>query len=378
MDFQTASARFSSSDSRDNAKAAVAKIKADLAGFPVAALLFFASPSSYDSATLAAEMHAAFPGAKTFGCSASGELHNGMPEEGTVTAMAFSPNVFETLELVGCERIDADPGVVQKSFAELGRRLGRDVRHLDYRQYFGFILVDGLSMAMERIMDRIGEGTDITFLGGCAGDEMKFEKTMVYAEGCAYDNGAVIAIMKPRGKWGFIKTQSIVPTHTVLTATKVEEEKNVVWEFDGKPAVEAYAEAIGVPVADISAQNFATYPLALMADGEPFIRSAATLVDGGGIRMYLRPIPGMRYTVAKVKDLVADTAKAVENKCRELGGISALVNVTCVLRELQIKQDDVAAAHRDIFSGFPSTGFFSFGEIYIGVVNQTATMVVFG
>jgi hypothetical protein len=112
-----------------------------------------------------------------------------------------------------------------------------------------------------------------------------------------------------------------------------------------------------------------------MAAGQPFIRSIATPVDGGGLRLYLRPALGLRYVIGEAKDIIPETRADVEAKRLEMGGISAIVNVCCILRKLQLARDDAVEAHRQVFAGFPSTGFFSFGEIFIGLVNQTATMV---
>ena len=377
MDYLVTEAEFDCGDAAKNAAGALTKIKRDLADFPVAVLLYFASPK-YEPHALAAGMKDAFPGALTFGCSSSGELSNGVMRRGSVAAMAFSPAVFETAVAIGAGSIDDDPEAANKMLAEMEKRLGTSVRDLDFRKYFGFALIDGVSLSMEAIMERVGELTDVIFTGGCAGDDGQFEKTMVFCDGVAHDNGAVLALLKPRGRFDFLKTQSLVPTETVLTATAVDSVHNVIYEFDGKPAAQAYADAMGVPVSGMSAENFAAFPLAMMAGGEPFVRNVATVVPKNGVRLHTRPFEGMRYTVTRVVDLMDDTAKALEEKRRELGGISAVINVNCLFRDLQVRANHQCERFGALFKDFPCIGFSSYGEIYIGVANQTATMVVFG
>ncbi|MDR1519772.1 MAG: FIST C-terminal domain-containing protein [Planctomycetota bacterium] len=377
MDYRSVGGVFTSSDPGENAREAVGRLRAGLADFPVGALLFFAPPSSCDSRLLAAGIRDAFPEAKTFGCSGAGVIHDGMLLDNAFTAMAFSAGVFETLEIAAVGGIDSNPLALDQALGDLRTRLGRDLLDLDYREYLGFVLIDGLSSSMEPIMNRIGDLTNILFTGGCAGDELKFEKTLVYANGQVYENGMVIAVMRPRGKWGVIKSQSVVPGDQTLTATRVEEDRNVIWEFDGKPAAQAFADAIGVAAEDLTPEKFSECPLALMADGQPFIRSIATPVGDGGLRLYLRPARGLRYVIARTKDLAPETRADVEAKRREIGGISAIVNISCILRKLQMIRDGSVEAHSEVFAGFPSAGFFSFGEIFIGLVNQTATMVAF-
>ncbi|MCC8180821.1 MAG: FIST C-terminal domain-containing protein [Planctomycetes bacterium] len=378
MLYKSASVKLDSPDAKKNAVEAVARLKTDLFGFNAGALLFFASPVEYDPATIAKEMQNAFPEAITFGCSSAGELATGKMFRGALTCMAFAPEVFEKLAVVGYPNIDSDDTVVDRGFAELGKQLGEEVRHLDFRKYLGFVLIDGVAMAMEKVTDRIGELTDVIFTGGCAGDDIKFEKTWVYANGIAYENGTVMALMKPSRPFTVLKTQSLVATDRVLTATSVDDANNVIRTFDDKPAADMYAEAMGIPVEQMSAENFAANPLALMAGGEPFVRNAAHVVPGGGIRLHTRPREGMRYTVTKGIDIINDTKEALARKKEELGSIGGAIVVNCLFRDLQVRNNGTIAEHEQLYADFPMAGFSSFGEIYIGVVNQTATMVLFG
>jgi len=56
---------------------------------------------------------------------------------------------------------------------------------------------------------------------------------------------------------------------------------------------------------------------------------------------------------------------------------SAIININCILRTLEITQKNLVGDYEVLFSGIPTVGLSSYGEQYIGHINQTATMLVF-
>ena len=72
------------------------------------------------------------------------------------------------------------------------QRSERSRRVLDILKYVGIVLTDGLSGAEEALMEKIGDRSDLFFVGGSAGDDLKFQKTQVMLEGKAYTNAAVL------------------------------------------------------------------------------------------------------------------------------------------------------------------------------------------
>ena len=59
-----------------------------------------------------------------------------------------------------------------------------------------------------------------------------------------------------------------------------------------------------------------------------------------------------------------------------MGSISALINFHCILRTLELEQKGLMAEYGKIFS-IPTIGFSTYGEEYIGHINQTSTMLAF-
>ncbi len=61
-----------------------------------------------------------------------------------------------------------------------------------------------------------------------------------------------------------------------------------------------------------------------------------------------------------------------------MGSVSGIINFHCFLRTLQLKEQNKTAEYGELFSGVPTVGFSTCGEEFIGHMNQTSTMVVFG
>jgi hypothetical protein len=160
-----------------------------------------------------------------------------------------------------------------------------------------------------------------------------------------------------------------------LLPTSVDEASRKVIEFNGKPAVTAYAEALGVSEAEASVQ-FMAHPVGLMSEDEPFVRSPQR-IEGSAIYFYCQIRNGIELEILSSTDIIADTKKALETMENKVGPIKALINFNCILRALQIENEQKNEEYGEIFRNIPTVGFSTYGEEYIGHINQTATMLVF-
>ncbi|MCE5286780.1 MAG: FIST C-terminal domain-containing protein [Pelosinus sp.] len=353
--------------------AAVSEISGQLMDVQPKMIIYFAS-SLYQPQAMAAAMQAAFPEAAIFGCTTAGEIVSGRMLDGSVVAMAFSSAIIEdvVVETVPNIKASSDSALVFSSFESYYQA---PLQELDPEKHVGIVLFDGLSMAEERLMEKIGDCTNITFIGGSAGDDLKFAATYVCANGKAYTDAAVLALIKPACRFDIIKTQSFRSMGIKLTATKVDEASRTVFEFNGKSAVVAYAEAIGQSIGALS-EYFINHPLGLMAGGEPFVRSPQRIKDDS-IVFYCNMREGMELEVLEATQIVEETRRVVENKEAEIGSLRALINFNCILRTIQLKSQGMTAAYGSTFAKVPTIGFSTYGEAYIGHVNQTATILVF-
>jgi hypothetical protein len=350
---------------------AVAELRDQVRGPEPRVVLFFAS-DGYDGCAISQQMQSAFPKACVVGCSTAGELSGGKMLTGSVSAMLLDDDVVEDAAMAVIDDLGGSTGV-KAALARLEEHFEAPAFGWDIEKHVGLVLVDGLSGAEEWLMEEIGDATDVFFVGGSAGDDLKFKGTRVYAGGAAYPNGAVLVLLRLRGAFQIVKTQSFRATGRTLTATAVDELRRTVVEFDHKPALEAYAEALGVPPAEAAAQFF-THPLGLMVEGEPYVRSPQRTEDGQ-IVFYCQIRDGMELEVLEGTDIVADTRQALESS-KAQGGIRGVIDFQCILRTLQLRHEKRCDQYGAIFKGIPMAGFSTYGEAYLGHLNQTSTILV--
>jgi len=339
------------------------------------AVLYFAS-SNFDSDKLSCKMQAALGDALVFGCTTSGEITSGKMLDNSLVAMGFNNKVIQDIKIEVLENITNDSkGAIEKAFKAFENHYGTSMSNLDAGKYVGIILLDGLSGAEERIMDRIGDLTNVSFIGGSAGDDLKFKQTLIFANGKAYSNSAVLALIKVGVPFDFIKTQSFNPLNKILTATKVNKANREIIEFNNRPAVQEYASALGIQ-AEKASEYFMSNPVALMVGDEPYVRSPQQ-VKGQSIIFYCNVHEGTDLTLLQSGNIVDETEKALKTKEKEFGKFSGIINFNCILRTLELKQKQQTESYGQLFSEIPTVGFSTYGEEFVGHINQTATMLVF-
>lgn len=357
---------------KNTVEEAVNDVKLQLKNQNPRAVIFFSS-SCFDKEKVSHLMKESFKSSDVFGCSTSGELVSGKMLKNSLVVMALSSNIIEDVKIEVLDINDKDG--IKKVFKTFDNYYGESISKSEYSKYFGLVLIDGLSGKEEIIMDKIGDVTDHLFLGGSAGDDLKFNRTHVFANGKAYGNSAILALFKPKAMFGLIKTQSFKTLDKKLIATKVNVKNREVLEFNNMPAVKAYAQAVGVP-ENKAADYFMSNPVGLVVDGDIYVRSPQQIKDNS-IIFYCNILEGMEVSLLQSTDIVEDTKRAVNNKITEMGGLSGIINFHCILRTLELEQKNQTQDYGKIFSNIPTIGFSTYGEEYLGHINQTSTMLVF-
>jgi hypothetical protein len=356
-----------------SAKEAVAEIQNKFKATNSKLILFFSS-TAFAPNQIAKEMQTAFPQAKTFGCTTAGEIISGKMLTNSIVAMSFDGATVDDVSIEVVKKIKEENNVT-KAFKSFEKYYGKKAKELDLGKYVGIILADGLAGAEEKLMDTIGNLSDLTFIGGSAGDDIKFKETNVFADGKSYTNAAILALIKTKKGFDIIKTESFAKSDKKLVATKVSEATREVLEFNKKPAVEEYAKAVGVKVGDLTNQ-FMSHPVGLMIGDEPYVRSPQA-VSGKNVKFYCNVKQGAELYLLNSTDIIKDTKKAVAASVKKNGKIAGLINFNCILRRLELDSKKLNDKYGEIFKDIPTIGFSTYGEEYIGHINQTATMLAF-
>lgn len=335
-------------------------------------ILFFSS-SQYDNENVGKSFKDTFKNSEIMGCTTAGEIVSGKMLKNSMVAMFFDENTIDDFKIEVVENVNTnDLSETSKSFSNY---FNKDFSELEFDKYIGMILIDGLSLSEEKIMDKLGDLTNVLFVGGSAGDDLKFDKTFVYHNEKAYLNAAILTLIKPKNGFDVIKTQSFVPTDKKLVATKVNEEKRQVIEFNNKPAPEAYAEALGVSIDELP-KHFIMNPIGLVIGNDVYIRSPQQIKDDS-ILFYCNIKEGMETYILESTNILEETESVIKNKMEELGHIEGLVNFNCLFRTLELEAKNITKEYGHIFNLVPTIGFSTYGEEYLGHINQTATMILF-
>ncbi|MFL5578850.1 MAG: FIST signal transduction protein [Gemmatimonadaceae bacterium] len=374
-----ASALSHAKDTRKAAAQIIDQLSEQLHGASPTVVIAFCSPA-HDDAVLAGELRERFPSAQVVGCTTAGEFVERDGSVGGVSAMALPVGTVRAAHLALARFGRGVDAGIQAATAQLSRSVGADLRTLDPKRYVGIVLSEGLRMKEEVAADALGAAApQLVFVGGSAGDDLGFKETRVFAGTERSNDGAALLLLDMAVPFTFTKTCSFVPTQHRFTVTRADEANRVVYELDGRPALEAYAAAAGTTPASLGGEVFMTHPVGMMLDGDPWIRSPQQALPDGGLKFYCRITEGSEVHLMQSTDLVRETRQAVARAVEELGGRAggALV-FNCILRRLELDAKDAHESFRSAFAGLPTAGFHTYGEIYLGHVNQTATALVFG
>jgi hypothetical protein len=359
------------SNDKDAATAAT-QLAAQLASIKPKLVTYFVS-SNYDQKKIAYEIKKYFPKACVIGASSSGEITTGKMLNSSCVAMAFDHHSVEKCHIELCLDI-TNQDMVRETLESFQTDYNISLSTPSQGEYVGLLLIDGLRKAEEKVMETLSKFTTIPFVGGSAGDDLHFKETYVHFNGFSFTNAAIFALIKPVKGFDIIKTQSFRLLHKQLTATKVDESNRTVIEFDNKPAVIAYAEALGVIPEELP-EYFMSNPVGLMIDGSIFVRSPQML-NGDSVVFYCAVKQGMKVELLKSSSIIEDTSKEVNKTIANISNPAGLINFNCILRTLELEQNNKTEEYGALFSNIPTVGFSTYGEQLKGHINQTATMVV--
>jgi hypothetical protein len=359
--------------------AAAEALATKLRGADARAVVFFCT-HHHDGAALSRILREKLNGAEVIGCTHAGGFTEGQQATSAVVALALPGR---SVAGVGATLARFDRGVdagVAAAAARLGAAAGKPLSELDPARWVGIVLLEGLRGKEEHANVALGNVAPLlSFVGGSAGDGGEFVATRVFCNGEACDDGAALLLLEMKAPFSILKTCSFAPTDRVFAVTRADVARRMVYELDHRPVLEAYAEAVGVAPSALGPEIFMKSPVGLMLDGEPWIRSPQRVTEDGGLRFYCQIEEGMRVTLMRSTDLCGDTRAAVARAKEDLGAdATGALLFNCILRRLEL---DAAGTHGEFlraFEGLSAAGFHTYGESWLGYVNQTCTGLIFG
>ncbi len=360
---------------KPDAKSAVQTIKVGLSTMSDPSLIVYFVAPSYPVNEVSRLMADAFPTAQTVGCTSAGEMVSDMMLTDSIVAMAYGKNSISKLKVEVLKNISKDKQAVSTALKNMEAYFHTPMSQISPSRFVGMMLIDGQSQCEEYINDQVGNLTNVIFVGGSAAANGLADPTYVLANGKAYTDAAVFVLMEPVNGFAFLKTQSLSLTDKKLMPTKVDESRRIVYEFNHRPAAEAYADALGVSVAELP-KYFGTNPLALVFDTKNyFVRDPHSIMENGAMDFFCSVKEGMELTIVQAGDIVANTRKDMEQVWFHDRNIGAIIEFNCMSRRAELREKHQEQEYANLFKSVPTISFGTFGESYIGHMNQTSTML---
>lgn len=344
-------------------------------------MIFAFCSSQHDAQSVASALAERFPGAPIVGCSTAGEHLGGRHQRNSlVVAGLCETGVDWVVESVdGLAAFDDARG--ETLARTLFERHAADPETIDPDEFVALLFVDGLCRVEERISSALAAGlAGVALVGGSAGDDLAFERTTVIHNGTAAEDRATVVLARSRGtKFHVVKHQHFTTTPAILAVTRADPAERRVYEFDGYPAAEAYARALGIAPAELGSKASFSHPLMFRCDGELYVRSIQTVNDDGSMTFYCAIEEGMVLQVGahhEMKEALQSDLAALRASPR----VDFLLGFNCVLRALETTERESWDALGAVVSSVSraSIGFDTYGEQLNGLhINQTLVAVAF-
>ena len=327
------------------------------------------------------ELAAAFPSARLVGCSTSGEIHDQLVEDETLSVAVVD---FATTPIsVVSTPITADTS------SDAGARLGAELMGTPSLSAV-LVLSDGLDVNGTELARGLNAEVPpaVPVTGGLAGDGDRFEATWVLVDGKPVSEHAVAvgfygdAIRVGHGSKG---GWDIFGVERVVTRSS----GNVLYELDGRPALQLYREYLGELASELPASGL-LFPLALRDPGEEkqLVRTILGIDEDAGSLTFAGDVPQgfhaqlMQANFDRLVDGAEDAARST------LGNAEAklCIAISCVGRRLVLgerTEDELEATMHVLPDDVVQVGFYSYGEISpyaegtCDLHNQTMTLTTF-
>lgn len=354
-------------------------LRQQLGAGPHSLVLAFASPSM-ERSEFASALQAEFPSVAVLGCSTAGEIGPNGLGLGTVSAVAFPAADFRVAHGLVKDVRTAGPDECRALVERLTRELAASGEVPNKTNTFAVLLVDGMSVAEERIASSLSSALGgIDLVGGSAADGLGFQGTHVFEGGFAHEHGAVLALVQTNVPFVVWKTQHFVPGAKRLVVTSADAEQRIVYELNGEPAADYFAQSIGLQREDLDPIVFAKNPVVVRIGGSDFVRSIQQAGPDGSLTFYCAIEEGVVLRDAKGVGLVENLDEAIATIRAAVGEPQLALGFDCILRRFECERDDKMDAVSSRLSSLRCIGFSTYGEQFNGLhVNQTLTGVAFG
>ncbi len=328
-------------------------------------VLLFGSSSFLESPDPLSELLDEYRESVVIGCSTAGEILGRQIFDESVSVAIVR---FDQTDL---RMASAPAGSAGDSFAA-GRQIARQLN--DSRLQGIFVLSDGLRVNGSELVRGLNSevSPSVVVTGGLAGDGDRFRRTWVlqdrrpqsgYVTAVGFYGDRIRIGHGSKGGWDRFGPERRV----------TKSEGNVLFELDGRPALQLYKEYLGDRASGLPATGL-LFPLALRAkqtDSKSLVRTILSVNEHEQSLTFAGDIPEGAYAQlmkANFDRLVQGASEAATStKLLADGDSSSLaIAISCVGRRLVLggRTEEETEATLDVLpKGTKQVGFYSYGEI---------------
>lgn len=327
-------------------------------------VLYFGGKGTLDSGERFDELKSLYPDAELVGCSTGGEIANDEVLDNSVVAVALSFNKTEIKTASASVESNND------SF-EAGHKIAKELKQKGLKNVF--VLSDGTNVNGSDLVRGMYDVFDsnVIVTGGLAGDAADFEKTLVglnnkpapkqivavgfYGENISIGYGSI-------GGWDVFGPERKI----------TRSEGNILYELDGKPALDLYKEYLGEDEIKELPGSALLFPLSIYPADNPentIVRTVVGIDEKAKSMIFAGDVPEgyiAQLMHGNFDNLVDGAAKAAESALSGNKNSALALLVSCIGRKLLLGQriSDETEAISEVFNNnIPTIGFYSYGEI---------------
>jgi hypothetical protein len=304
-----------------------------------------------------------YPSAHIIGCSTAGQILGTevLDDIVTSTAVYFEHTTIENV----CVSINT-PEESYNAGTILATKLNKpNLAHV-------FVLSDGLNINASELVKSMKHSfpDNVAITGGVAGDGVLFEKTLVIDNAFAKEN--IVSAIGLYGdrlqvRYGSIGGWDTFGPERLITKSK----NNILYELDGKPALELYKLYLGKYANDLPASGL-LFPLSIRSkdNHEGIVRAMLKINEEDQGMFFAGDVPEGYYgklMKANFDRLINGALEAAElSMLNSDSSPSLAILISCVGRKVVLKQrieEEVEGVREVLGSDCIFTGFYSYGEI---------------
>lgn len=329
-------------------------------------VLFFGSTSLLEGSDYFQQLRDKYPDAQLIGCTTAGEIIGDEVLDDSIVATAIE---LEKTNISTASLLISDVS----GSKEAGTKLAKEISSDTLKSVL--VISDGGSVNGSELVEGLTEvlGKEVIVTGGLAGDGGRFEKTLVAYNEVPQQGRIVVigfegeAIQVGHGSVG--GWDAFGPERKITKSTA-----NVLFELDGKPALELYKGYLGDKASELPGSAL-LFPLMIRPDGQEetgTVRTILSVNEEDQSMTFAGDVPegySAQLMMANFDRLVEGASEAAKyafnREEQEMESDTLAILISCVGRKMVLGQriGDEVESVMDIMGGAKQIGFYSYGEI---------------